>query len=594
MIFESLYRFGKTIPKVKRFFTEETVHFVLDINTRGNINSFLFNGIYDKEKKRYFYTDFKVPLVISKRTSGESAQYIFDNLMYLLGFFEIDKGPRGATVTEKNKKRAITAFDKYTEMLQGVRKRTGLKEVGYLLKCREKVLNNPEILLGSLQSENTKIMGHISGKDVEFPSHINKSMWVLPRINGKSLFDFTEIQRDFIMECERVEDDDEIVEDIYSGKKMPLAKNHPPLRIRGAENSGVPLISNNDSSFFSFGLSGNQNVPITKESAIIIAAAVKQLLSNDNNHYLAKSGDTILFWTGDKGLDVDLMQTVSGESPETVKRVLSEPYLGSLINPMGVFTSIILRGYKGRVAFKDFSITLVKDVITNIKIHYEDIGTDFEKPLGILQFIRPEKKAEFFQYEIELYNACILGTMYPRGLLDRLLDWCMIGNSCYRTVSRLERTLAYGKGYLNRGIRLGLINNRNRLEASLDEKNSSYPYLLGRLLAVMEKLRDEASVGGDNKASLLDKMLSAFLSTPSIAYVSTYNMSVHHLTKLKAISPAKASWIQSLMIEIQIRLPERTPKTFKNIEDKTEFIAGYTQQYASFFKKEEEKTLIQE
>jgi CRISPR-associated protein Csd1 len=131
-------------------------------------------------------------------------------------------------------------------------------------------------------------------------------------------------------------------------------------------------------------------------------------------------------------------------------------------------------------------------------------------------------------------------------------------------------------------IKATLIRNttHKELTATMDPSNTQPGYLLGRLIAVIERLQQEAL--GDVNAGVVDRYFSAASATPRAVFTRLLKNARHHARKAKD-DPSHAGagrWLDGLIDEIAARFDPKHNgfPAHLDLEQQGLFVLGYHQQ----------------
>jgi CRISPR-associated protein Csd1 len=232
-----------------------------------------------------------------------------------------------------------------------------------------------------------------------------------------------------------------------------------------------------------------------------------------------------------------------------------------------------------------------EDVVEALKQHYQDFEIGLEYPLRIYDILRAtfkvsDDKPAFGAAEEQLYMAAISGSMYPKNILSGLIERCSHLPQGHRDRPHLYRNFlrvaaAYGKAYINRAIRFGILNCKP-LEETLDTSSTSTPYQLGRLLATLEALKKRAI--GPSSPDLSESAMAMFLERPLLAFNIHQKNHHHHVRKLRNEG---GYWFEKIIGGILANVGE-VPERL-TLEEKSMLMLGYVHQRNEFFKSKEER-----
>ena len=116
---------------------------------------------------------------------------------------------------------------------------------------------------------------------------------------------------------------------------------------------------------------------------------------------------------------------------------------------------------------------------------------------------------------------------------------------------------------------------------SLDLTNRQPAYLLGRLLAVIDHIQQDAL--GSVNASLVDRYYGSASSTPGVVFPSLLRRSQHHLSKLRKEKTGLAVNREKLLQEAMGGL-QSFPRTL-TLQAQGLFALGFHHQRQAFFTK---------
>jgi CRISPR-associated protein Csd1 len=180
-------------------------------------------------------------------------------------------------------------------------------------------------------------------------------------------------------------------------------------------------------------------------------------------------------------------------------------------------------------------------------------------------------------------SAALRGTQFPVAVLQRALERSRaeIGKDSWADLNRRDARAALIKAVLLR---------RRRIEPSsanypepgetMDPNNQNPGYLLGRLMAVLERLQ-QAALDNPN-ASVVDRYFSAASATPRGVFVRLLKNARHHARKAEddERNAGFARWLDRQVDDIADRFDPRHngfPAAL-SLEDQAMFVLGYHQQ----------------
>lgn len=411
-----------------------------------------------------------------------------------------------------------------------------------------------------------------------------------------------------------------------TGRMMGAPGNFPKVkRVPGGTSSGVSLVSFNARAFESYGLSSNENAPISRAAAEASATALDRLLhpaypdprSPDRalpRRSLPLSEDTIVcYWSADDRGEafVDAFAPLLEVSDaRLVGDMFRSIWSGRTVElgEAGAFYSLTLSGAQGRMVVRDWLETSVADAARNLAGHFCDLEivrntpAPRERPLPsqlplpvLLAALSPFGKREGIPASLssDVVHAAIRGTPYPFSLLQRALERTRaeIGRSDWADLERRDARASLLKAVLNRRRRA------NRATAAypevtigMDPTNTQPGYLLGRLMAVIERLQQLALA--DVNASVVDRYFSAASASPRSVFVRLLKSTRHHARKAKdePSTAGGARWLERQLDEIAAPFDpgHNGFPAWLALEQQALFVLGYHHQRHALWTKREQ------
>jgi CRISPR-associated protein Csd1 len=116
---------------------------------------------------------------------------------------------------------------------------------------------------------------------------------------------------------------------------------------------------------------------------------------------------------------------------------------------------------------------------------------------------------------------------------------------------------------------------------TLDTSRPDRPYRLGRLLAAIDKLQQDAL--GSVNATLVDRYYGSASATPQSVFPTLLRRTQHHMAKLRREKPGLAVVTDQLLQDIVGEIRD-FPKTMR-LEEQAMFALGFYHQRQAFFTK---------
>jgi CRISPR-associated protein Csd1 len=403
---------------------------------------------------------------------------------------------------------------------------------------------------------------------------------------------------------------------------FPLIK-----RVPGGTSSGVALVSHNASAFLSYGLSGNDNAPISRTAAEASAAALTRLL--DPNFPDPKNLDDVLplrqikigantivvFWAKNATKEIasvlDMLNPIlGGESEETVKAAYRSVWRGKPVplNESSEFYALTLSGTQGRVVIRDWIETSVEVVNENLAMHFADLkvcrNTKPKKgskpsetiPMSwLLKSLAAEGRSEPVPPSVEsgFVRAAFQRSEYPFQLLQRALVRAKAeaGGDDWSDSMRRDARAAILRAVLNRKRRNDPNPKYPEVDIEMNPNVQSEGYSCGMLMAVLERLQTLAL--DDINASVVDRFFSAASASPRSVFVRLLKNSQHHYRKVRDDEEKRgfARYLERIKDEILSRFDPQPAPTSRsvypgsasgiplhlNLEQQALFVLGYHQ-----------------
>jgi len=342
-------------------------------------------------------------------------------------------------------------------------------------------------------------------------------------------------------------------------------------KLPGGTPSGVALVSFNKGAFESYGWKGNDNAPISRDAAEACATALNRLLdprypnprapeqSLPQRSLRLSSNTAVCYWsardTGDEFCSV--FGGLLEGNPETVKNLYRSIWYGKApeIEDASAFYALTLSGTQGRASVRDWFESTVARVARNLALHFGDLnivrntpkGKGFNPPAGfpittLLESLAPRGDREQIpgHFVSQLVESALRGSPYPYVLLQRAVERTRAeigrqnasGVDGYRTKVRSDARAALIKAVLNRRKQqMPEIMHYKEVSPDMDPNNSSEGYTLGRLMAVLERIQQEAIPSAN--ATVVDRFFSGASAAPKTVFVRLLKNARHHVAKGK-------------------------------------------------------------
>jgi CRISPR-associated protein Csd1 len=388
--------------------------------------------------------------------------------------------------------------------------------------------------------------------------------------------------------------------------KLPGIKNVP-----GGGSSGIALVSFNSNAFESYGWTGNDNAPISRESAEAISTALNRLLhpafpdpSNPGQtlprRHLRLSADTaVCFWAASPAGDELTAQLLGllDANPDDVKNLYRSVWEGkpAPVDEPSAFYALTLTGTRGRAVIRDWFETTVAEVSRNLAQHFADLaivrntpvpkGKPLPPMLPLRTLVRAlavhgDEKNVPGALAAQFIRAALTGFQYPISILHRAVERARaeIGQSEWSDLERRDARAALTKAVLNRRRRIHPTSYPEVTE-SMDPNNQQPGYLLGRLMAVIERTQIVA-LSSEINASAVDRFFSSASASPAAVFPRLLKNLRHHARKAK--DEGKAVVYLEKLVD-QLLEPLADFPSYLPVDQQGLFLLGYHHQRHAFF-----------
>lgn len=382
---------------------------------------------------------------------------------------------------------------------------------------------------------------------------------------------------------------------LVSGQRGRAVETTTATMIPGSQATAKLVAFQVNSGYDSYGKEKGGNAPISDEAEFAYTTALNYMLRSDSRNKFLIGNRTFLFWASKddeagKQTEESIFNmfgfTEQEDDPnkniEQVKKTFNAIYSGSLRTSLDdKFYILGLAPNSARIAVTYWSELPLKDFAARILRHFDDMeiaDTRKEKKpymglRSILAAVTLGGKSSDATPNLPeaVIKSIFQGIPYPYTLFA----------GCIRRI-RAEQNLnitraAIIKAYLNR------IDNQQKINVMLDDKNTNQGYLCGRLFAVLDKIQDEAN----NQHSIRERYMNSASATPAAVFATILNLSYHHSDKLKE---GRKVWFEKIKQEIVDKISSDGFPAHLDLQDQGRFFVGYYQQTQWFYTKKEEQT----
>lgn len=528
------------------------------------------------------------------RTSGDRAFFFCDKAEYVLG-----QEPGPADKRSRPATKLATRFSLFRDQVRACGAATGDEGALAVAALLDRVADGTAALAVPEDAAPNDLFAFVYAPDVDRLVHDRpavRAFWKSQRQAGP-------------------EGEQGLTRCVVSGETMrdtgvfPLLKNVP-----GANSSGAALVSFNASGFESHGWKGNENAPISRAVAEKAATALNRLLHPAypdprpatrgqplRRRNVRLSGDTMVcFWAsaagGDEFADI-FWSTLDQPDPARIVDLLRSPQSGRPVTlDAGRFYALVLSGAQGRVMIRDWFETAVADAARALGAYFEDLRMVRNTPA-------PKGKTlpEFFPLHRLLAALAPPGrgaepppalasgmlraalnehTRYPIAVLQKAVERTRaeIGRTSWVDLDRRDARAALIRAVLRRTP------SHSQTAPAMDLTNRNPGYLLGRLIAVLERLQ-QAALGNVN-ATVVDRFFGSASAAPQAVFPRLLRNARHHARKAgDGDSSGTARWLEGQIDQIVSQMAVHNDRAHGylgfpahlDLEQQGLFVLGYHQ-----------------
>ncbi|NOZ19593.1 MAG: type I-C CRISPR-associated protein Cas8c/Csd1 [Planctomycetes bacterium] len=414
---------------------------------------------------------------------------------------------------------------------------------------------------------------------------------------------------------------------LVTGKTCLPVDKHPALkRVPGGTSSGVAMVSCNTNAFESYGLKRNDNAPVSREAAEACATALNRLLDPSYpdprqpdrtlpRRNIRLSADTVVcYWSSSEEPET-LTDSLAGLlecKPDNVKELYRSIWRGKMPpdTDRSAFYALTLSGTQGRAIVRDWFESTIADVERNLAAHFADLnivrnappprkgGHPPQIPMPVLAeaLAGPAKrrsKAIPAPLAAQFVKAAFAGTSYPLAVLQRAIGRYRVeaGSDEWTAKQWNDARAAMIKAVLNRRKRFQNTQ-YEEVKPDMDPTTKSDGYALGNLMAVLERIQQEAI--GDVNASIIDRYFSGASACPKAVFVRLLKNARHHARKAKDDPQAGGMVfrLERLMDELADRFDPKQNgfPAHLDLEQQGLFVLGYHQMRKWLWMTKDERT----
>lgn len=525
------------------------------------------------------------------RTSAARAMFLFDKCEYALGM-----DPTPEPQKRRQPEQLVARFALFRQRVKACADATGDEGVAAVSKALESLAAGETSVVIPGDCAPNELFGFVFAPDVDRLVHERPKVRAYWKLQRAQPVDAVAIRSRCIVTGELVS----------GAKSFPLLK-----RVPGGTTSGIALVSFNSPAFESHGWKGNENATISRDASEVCATALNRLLHpaypdprpgrRDRTlprRHVRLSADTVVcYWSPESspsGFLDHLATLMEGNDAEQVGELHRAVLSGRAvrIDDPARFCALTITGTQGRAVVRDWFESTVADVAENVRQHFLDLAIVRNTPppkgkklpaqlplRSLLGALAPFGDREQIPAALatQFVHAALRGTPYPFAILQRALERARAEfmRSEWADLERRDARAALIKAVLRRNTPLG------RITEAMDPTNTNPGYLLGRLMAVIERLQ-QAAMGDDVNASVVDRYFASASAAPRAVFVRLLKNARHHARKAKdePKTSSTARWLESMLDEITFQFdPNRNGfPVYLDLVQQGLFVLGYHQQ----------------
>lgn len=391
---------------------------------------------------------------------------------------------------------------------------------------------------------------------------------------------------------------------LMCGVVKPSAAKHNLLQIAGGVSSGVPLVSFNSDAFESYGWAGNKNASICEACMTAYVEGLRRLtrsryvmpLTGETVGPLSirLNGDTTAVYWADEDSDLVAALPFMREQPEKVRALIASPRRGSprQTGSPERFFCLILTGAQGRAIVRRTHTGTVAALERNLRRFFRSTDVDrFDRsaPMPLFRLLQAMVlQGKLDRLPPELGTELWLASLFAQPLSRFFLAALVARNRAERAVPP-ERAALLQFYFSLRNDQTNQTETKEEGEEermSLDRESKDPPYLLGRLLAVLESVQTAAQ-GQNLNRTIVDRFYGSASSRPAVVFPQLLQLAIHHLAKAGKKVEGKARFLDAQLGSILDGLNVGGFTATLNLEQQGNFALGYYHQRQSFYKRKD-------
>ena len=390
---------------------------------------------------------------------------------------------------------------------------------------------------------------------------------------------------------------------LVTGEWGPIESIHPSIKnVTGAQSSGAALVSFNAPAFCSYGKVQNGNAPTSRFAAFAYTAALNHLLA-DRDHVYHVGDTSVVCWA--KGGQPDyqilfgsaLLGRPAPYSAGDLRGMVQALCAGQTVvfqeqrlDPDMEFYVLGLSPNAARLSVRFFLRNTFGDFLRHVQAHHQR-----------LEIRRPSY--DTWQGDLtpwHLLNETVNQNSRDRsptpGLAGAVLRSVLTDTPYPATLLhgvtlriRAEHSISWRRAAILKAYYLRCPHSdvpEEVLQVSLNPDATHVPYLLGRIFSLLETIQEAANPGINT--TIKDRYFNSAAATPAIIFPTLIALAQKHLKKLTGDRPGLAISLNRQLTALLSLLPITTFPARMSLPEQGAFQLGYYHQTQARYQKKEE------
>lgn len=548
-----------------------SIPFVLVIDEKGKLVQIEDTREGDGKNKRAKL--FLVPQGV-KKTSGVVANLLWDNAEYITGRTNL-KGLEDQERITKVQNRAVE------------------KQIAFMKRIEETLIDSPRKRACLIFLKTIKEI-QLSQFDAWLEIFDTDPVLSIRFAADLNLYCQDQVIKKILAENWKTSDEEQGI-CLVTGEQDTPSTLHTAIKgVLGAQSVGANIVSFNLAPFQSYGKKQGANAPVGKSAMFAYTTALNALLARDSKQKIQIGDASTVFWAEKKTkFETDFLMFFSEPAKDdpqaniqSIRTLLESPKTGEYYSGDQdiKFYVLGLSPNAARISIRFWFPGTIRQFSENIRQHFQDLEIEkptYEQPYYSLWRLLLQTAVQGKTENIlpscsgDLMQSVLLGKPYPQSILQSVLR--RIRSDTDQRVTPIRASLI--KAYLNRYLRNHPRLDEKELAMALDTNQPSVGYQLGRLMATLGKIQEEANP--NINATITDRYYGAACSTPVSVFPTLMRLDRHHLAKLENLG--RKVYFEQLLEEIVSHFSEFP--THLNLHEQGRFAVGFYHQRQGFYTK---------